>query len=166
MSDAASSTRRGSTRLLTLPTLMAMVVTETAGVAEAWARGGSAALHRPDVVLMDLKMPVLDGVSALRRLRAEQPSCHVLALTTFDDDDLIFEALRAGAVGHVLKDVSADRLVEAIRAVSRGEHFLQATARRPHSARGTSASSGRNPSTQGQMEAKYGPFIGLYLSAT
>jgi DNA-binding NarL/FixJ family response regulator len=86
-----------------------------------------AALHQPDVVLMDLKMPVLDGVSAIRRLRAEQPSCRVLALTTFDDDDLIFEALRAGAAGYVLKDVSAERLVEAIRAVSRGEHFLQAS---------------------------------------
>jgi DNA-binding NarL/FixJ family response regulator len=84
-----------------------------------------AAQHNPDVVLMDLKMPVLDGVSAIRRLRAELPSCHVLALTTFDDDDLIFEALRAGAAGYVLKDASAERVVEAIRAVARGEHFLQ-----------------------------------------
>jgi DNA-binding NarL/FixJ family response regulator len=84
-----------------------------------------ATAHRPDVVLMDLKMPVLDGVSAIRRLRNELPSCRVLALTTFDDEELIFEALRAGAAGYVLKDVSAERLVEAIGAVSRGEHFLQ-----------------------------------------
>jgi DNA-binding NarL/FixJ family response regulator len=84
----------------------------------------AASLH-PDVVLMDLKMPVLDGVSAIRRLRTELPSCHVLALTTFDDDELIFDALRAGASGYVLKDVSAERLVDAIRVVARGEHFLQ-----------------------------------------
>jgi DNA-binding NarL/FixJ family response regulator len=84
-----------------------------------------ATVHRPDVVLMDLKMPVLDGVSAIRRLRNELPSCRVLALTTFDDEELIFEALRAGAAGYVLKDVSAERLVEAIGVVARGEHFLQ-----------------------------------------
>ena len=96
----------------------------------AEARDGEEAIrlvtaHHPDVALMDLKMPVLDGVAAIRRLRVEAPTCHILALTTFDDDELIFEALRAGALGYVLKDVSAERLVDAIRAVSRGEHFLQ-----------------------------------------
>jgi DNA-binding NarL/FixJ family response regulator len=80
---------------------------------------------RPDVVLMDLHMPVLDGIAATRRLRAEQPEVRVLALTTFDDDEDVFEALRAGALGYLLKDVSSDRLVEAVLAAARGESVLQ-----------------------------------------
>ena len=80
---------------------------------------------RPDVVLMDLHMPVLDGIAATRRLRAEQPDTRVLALTTFDDDEDVFAALRAGAVGYLLKDVSGDRLVEALLAAARGESVLQ-----------------------------------------
>jgi len=80
---------------------------------------------RPDVVLMDLRMPVLDGIGATARLRAEQPDVQVLALTTFDDDEDVFAALRAGAVGYLLKDVSSARLVEAIVAASRGESVLQ-----------------------------------------
>ena len=84
-----------------------------------------AAQTRPDVVLMDLKMPVLDGVSATRRLRVALPSCKVVALTTFEDDELVFEGLRAGALGYLLKDAPIDRLVEAILAASRGESVLQ-----------------------------------------
>jgi DNA-binding NarL/FixJ family response regulator len=80
---------------------------------------------RPDVVLMDLHMPVLDGIAATRRLRVEQPEVRVLALTTFDDDEDVFEALRAGALGYLLKDVSSDRLVEAVLAAARGESVLQ-----------------------------------------
>jgi DNA-binding NarL/FixJ family response regulator len=94
------------------------------------AGDGSAALQqaadlRPDVVLMDLHMPVLDGIAATRRLRVEQPGIRVLALTTFDDDADVFAALRAGAVGYLLKDVSADRLVEGLLAAARGESVLQ-----------------------------------------
>ena len=81
-------------------------------------------LH-PDVILMDLLMPVVDGVAATRRLHTELPACQVIALTTFDDDEYVFEALRAGAIGYLLKDVSAQRLVEAIQAAARGESFLQ-----------------------------------------
>ncbi|VVJ25197.1 Two-component transcriptional response regulator [Amycolatopsis camponoti] len=80
---------------------------------------------RPDVVLMDLRMPVLDGVGATRRLRQEHPSVQVIALTTFDDDEDVFAALRAGAVGYLLKDVSSARLVEAVLAAARGESVLQ-----------------------------------------
>jgi DNA-binding NarL/FixJ family response regulator len=80
---------------------------------------------RPDVVLMDLRMPVLDGIAATRRLRAEHPGVRVLALTTFDGDEEVFAALRAGAVGYLLKDVSGDRLVEAVLAAARGESVLQ-----------------------------------------
>ena len=80
---------------------------------------------RPDVVLMDLHMPVLDGIAATRRLRVEQPGVRVLALTTFDDDEDVFAALRAGALGYLLKDVSSDRLVEAVLSAARGESVLQ-----------------------------------------
>ena len=98
------------------------VVGEAGNGAEALAR---AAELNPDVVLMDLRMPVLDGVAATRRLRVEQPGVRVLALTTFDDDEDVFAALRAGAVGYLLKDVSSERLVEALLAAVRGESVLQ-----------------------------------------
>ncbi|KQZ11457.1 LuxR family transcriptional regulator [Agromyces sp. Root1464] len=80
---------------------------------------------RPDVVLMDLRMPVLDGIAATARLRTEQPDVRVLALTTFDDDEDVFAALRAGAIGYLLKDVSSAKLVEALGAADRGESVLQ-----------------------------------------
>jgi DNA-binding NarL/FixJ family response regulator len=84
-----------------------------------------AAVLHPAVALMDLQMPVLGGVAATRRLCAEQPDCRVIALTTFDDDEYVFECLRAGAVGYLLKDAPSEKLVEAIRAAARGESFLQ-----------------------------------------
>ena len=84
-----------------------------------------AAAEHPDVILMDVQMPLLDGVAATRRLHAEQPACRVILLTTFDDDEYVFEGLRAGAVGYLLKDAPSARLVEAIRAAARGESFLQ-----------------------------------------
>lgn len=80
---------------------------------------------QPQVVLMDLRMPVLGGVEATRRILAASPQCHVIVLTTFDDDEEVFDALRAGAVGYLLKDASSDKLLEAIRAAARGESFLQ-----------------------------------------
>ena len=83
------------------------------------------ALYRPQVVLMDLRMPVLDGVSTTRRIRECFPDSQVIILTTFDDDELAFEGLRAGAIGYLLKDASYEKLFEAIRAAVRGEHFLQ-----------------------------------------
>jgi len=79
----------------------------------------------PDVVLMDMQMPVLDGIAATRDIRAHHPDTQVIVLTTFDDDEYVFEALRAGAVGYLLKDVASDRLAEAIRCAARGESFLQ-----------------------------------------
>jgi DNA-binding NarL/FixJ family response regulator len=79
---------------------------------------------RPDVVLMDLRMPVLDGVGATRQLRADHPAVRVLALTTFDGDAEVFPALRAGAVGYLLKDATTQRLVEAVVAADRGESVL------------------------------------------
>jgi len=79
----------------------------------------------PSVVLMDLQMPVLDGVAATRRLKAEQPQCRVIVLTTFDDDEMVFDGLRAGALGYLLKDAPSEKLSEAIRLAARGESFLQ-----------------------------------------
>ncbi len=94
------------------------------------AGDGSEALRRadelaPDVVLMDLRMPVLDGVAATRRLQLEHPEVRVIALTTFDDDEDVFAALRAGAVGYLLKDVSSARLVEAVVTAARGGSVLE-----------------------------------------
>jgi DNA-binding NarL/FixJ family response regulator len=98
------------------------VAGEAANGEEALA---SARVLQPDVVLMDLQMPALDGVAATCRLHTELPQCRVIALTTFDDDESVFECLRAGAVGYLLKDASSEKLFEAIRAAARGESFLQ-----------------------------------------
>ena len=70
-------------------------------------------------------MPVLDGVAATRRLKESGAAARVIVLTTFDNDETVFDGLRAGAVGYLLKDVSSAKLVEAIRAAARGESFLQ-----------------------------------------
>jgi DNA-binding NarL/FixJ family response regulator len=80
---------------------------------------------RPDVVLMDVRMPKLDGVAATRKVREMCPDVQVIILTTFDDDEYVFDGLRAGAVGYLLKDVPSEQLAEAIRAAARGEAFIQ-----------------------------------------
>jgi DNA-binding NarL/FixJ family response regulator len=80
---------------------------------------------RPRVVLMDLRMPRRDGVEAIRRLTGRWPEMQVIALTTYDDDELVFRAIEAGAAGYLLKDVGSDALAEAIRAADRGESPLQ-----------------------------------------
>ncbi len=74
----------------------------------------------PDVVLMDVRMPNLNGVEATRRIKADWAEANILILTTFDDDEYIFEALRAGASGYLLKDVSGKELADAIRVVADG----------------------------------------------
>lgn len=84
-----------------------------------------AASLQPAVILMDVRMPILDGVAATRRLHTAHPACRVILLTTFDDDEQVFDGLRAGAVGYLLKDVPSEKLAEAIRAAARGESFLQ-----------------------------------------
>ncbi|MER5280462.1 response regulator transcription factor [Streptomyces sp. NPDC002809] len=80
--------------------------------------------HAPDVVLMDLRMPRCDGVEATRRIRADFPGTQVVVLTTFDDDDSLFPALRAGARGYLTKDAGGDEIVRAIQAVLSGEAGL------------------------------------------
>src|ERR1041385_7967464 len=81
--------------------------------------------HTPSVVLMDLQMPVLDGVAATHRLHEKNPECRVIVLTNFDDDEKVFDGVRAGAVGYLLKDAPSEKLAEAIRVAARGETFLQ-----------------------------------------
>ncbi|WP_406202585.1 response regulator transcription factor [Kitasatospora sp. NBC_01560] len=77
--------------------------------------------HRPDVVVMDIRMPVLDGVRATERIVRELPACRVLALSTFDMDEYVVAALRAGASGFLPKDVSPEELSAAVRTVHTGE---------------------------------------------
>ena len=83
-----------------------------------------ALVLRPDVVLMDLHMPIKGGVAATREITLAQPSTQVLVLTTLDDDETVFEAVRAGAQAYLLKDASEEELLETIRALRRGESRL------------------------------------------
>jgi len=94
------------------------------------AGDGRAALEAyadllPDVVLMDIRMPGMDGVEAIWRLRERWPAARVIILTTFDDDEYVFEGLRAGALGYLLKDVSGHDLAEAVRTVVGGGALIQ-----------------------------------------
>jgi DNA-binding NarL/FixJ family response regulator len=89
------------------------------------ADNGAAAVEvysqvQPDVVLMDVRMPVMDGVEATRRLCTEWPQAHIIILTTFDDDAYVMEGVRAGAMGYLLKDVSGQELATAVRTVAGG----------------------------------------------
>jgi DNA-binding NarL/FixJ family response regulator len=96
----------------------------------ATAHNGRAALaaveqHQPDVVLMDVRMPELDGVAATRALTERFPQIGVIILTTFDDDEYVFEGLKAGARGYLLKDVSSETIAEAVRTVASGAALIQ-----------------------------------------
>jgi two-component system NarL family response regulator len=84
--------------------------------------------HRPDVMLLDLRMPRMEGVEVVRRIRERDPRALVVVLTTYDTDDEIARALRAGAKAYVLKDISADELVRCIRDVLAGKTYLAPSA--------------------------------------
>jgi DNA-binding NarL/FixJ family response regulator len=94
------------------------------------AEDGEAALvayqtHQPDVVLMDVRMPGMDGVEATWRLRERWPQARIIILTTFNDDEYVFEGLRAGALGYLLKDISGADLAQAIRTVAAGGALVE-----------------------------------------
>jgi len=97
------------------------VVAEAGHGLEAIAQAGR---HHPDVILMDLRMPELDGLEATRRILAADPDARVLVLTTFNLDDYVYESLRAGASGFVLKDEPPEQLIAAVRTVAAGEALL------------------------------------------
>jgi DNA-binding NarL/FixJ family response regulator len=98
------------------------IVAEASNGEEAIA---CARLHHPDIMLMDLRMPRLNGVEATRQIVAEMPAVRVIVLTTFEDDDEVYEALSAGATGYLLKASPSERVVEAIELTARGESFIE-----------------------------------------
>lgn len=108
--------------------------------------------YTPQVVLMDIRMPVMDGVEATRAISQRFPEVGVIILTTFDDDEYVFEGLKAGARGYLLKDVSSDDLAEAIRAVADGEALIQ-----PSIARKVVAEFSRLASATGRTGSTGGP---------
>src|SRR6201984_421150 len=83
--------------------------------------------HRPDVALLDLRMPELDGVGAIKEIRELDPNAHILVLTTFDGDEDIYRAIKAGARGYLLKDTAREALMDSIRRVNAGETCIPAT---------------------------------------
>ena len=94
------------------------------------AKNGQEAIERtralrPDVILMDLRMPEMDGVEAMRQIRAEDDAVKFIVLTTYDTDEYIFDAIEAGAKGYLLKDASREDLFKAVRTVNQGESLIE-----------------------------------------
>lgn len=93
------------------------------------AQDGAEALEitakeQPDLILMDLRMPIMNGIEATREIHARFPDIKILVLTTYDDDEWVFDAIRGGASGYLLKDTSRQKIVEAIRGTMEGKSFV------------------------------------------
>ncbi|MDY7079808.1 MAG: response regulator transcription factor [Chloroflexota bacterium] len=98
---------------------------EVVGLAQDGAEAvEQVALHQPDLVLMDLKMPGMNGIEATRQIRTRWPAVKVLVLTTYDDDEWVFDAIRAGAAGFLLKDTPREAVIQAVRGTVEGKSFL------------------------------------------
>ena len=120
IADDQDLVRAGFETILAASSDLEVVGTAGDGI-EAVDLAGTA---RPDVLLLDIRMPRLDGLAALPRILAASPDTRVLVLTTFDLDEYVYEALRGGASGFLLKDVRRDQLVDAVRVVARGDALL------------------------------------------
>jgi DNA-binding NarL/FixJ family response regulator len=124
--DDQALVREGFKRLLEMEPGIAIVATASDGAEAMQIVGTLAAQHRlPHVALMDVRMPVLDGIAATELLRQEYPSVRVVMLTTFDDEEFVVRGMRAGARGYLLKDATLQSLIEAIRTAHRGDLYLQ-----------------------------------------
>jgi DNA-binding NarL/FixJ family response regulator len=111
--------------------LVSLVKRKSDMVIVAEARNGREAVdlwkeHRPDVALLDLRMPELDGVSAIKEIRELDGNAHIVVLTTYDGDEDIYRAIKAGAKAYLLKDTARDALVDCVRKVHAGETYLPA----------------------------------------
>lgn len=120
VADDQRAVREGLAMLIGLLDGIEVVATAADGVDAV----DQCLLHRPDVVVMDLRMPNLDGAQATARIRAELPQTHVLVLTTYADDDALFPALQAGARGYLTKNASAEEIEQALSALGRGQTHL------------------------------------------
>jgi DNA-binding NarL/FixJ family response regulator len=124
--DDQEVVRAGFAALLGTQPDLAVLATASDGAEAVRICGGV----RPDVVLMDVRMPVMDGIEATRRLTGTEPAPRILMLTTFDLDEHVYDALAAGASGFLLKDATAERLFDAVRVVAAGEALLAPTVTR------------------------------------
>jgi len=118
--DDQATVRDGLQMLLTLEKDIKVV-----GLAEdGWEAVELTAKHKPDLVLMDLKMPGMNGIEATRQIRTGYPAVKVLVLTTYDDDEWVFDAVRAGASGYLLKDTPREELIRAVKETVLGKSFV------------------------------------------
>jgi DNA-binding NarL/FixJ family response regulator len=139
-------------------TALQMVITDTDDIEVAGEAGtGAEAVElagnlRPDVVVMDIRMPGMDGIEATRRIMAAPEPAHVVVLTTFDDDEYVYAALRAGASGFLVKDMALEEILAAVRTVAAGDaliapavtrRLIEEFARRPEPAPAPAAAGGQ-----------------------
>ncbi len=118
--DDQAIVRDGLEMLLKLEPDIEVIGTATDGAAAV----DMVASKNPEIVLMDLKMPIMNGVEATRRIKAKYPDVRVLVLTTYADDEWVFDAIRAGAAGYLLKDTPRDDVVKAIRGTMEGKTYV------------------------------------------
>lgn len=118
--DDQALVREGLEMLLNLDPVLDVVGTAENGK-EAVEMAGK---YLPDIVLMDLKMPVMNGIEATRAIRTAYPEIEVLVLTTYDDDEWLFDAIRAGASGYLLKDARREDIIDAIKGTCEGRTFI------------------------------------------
>jgi DNA-binding NarL/FixJ family response regulator len=123
IADDHTVVREGLVSLVKRKSDMSVVGEATNGreAVELWKQ------HRPDVTLLDLRMPELDGVGTINQIRALDPNAHIVVLTTFDGDEDIYRAIKAGAKAYLLKDTAREALMECIRKVHAGETCIPAT---------------------------------------